>query len=201
MYTWGYIKDCALAKLDLNKYEEYDEQVTTVVSRFPFYANEAMTQICSAIKPKYTFADFVITSDMVGKTQTMPGDFVNFNCERSTMDVVDCRGQMHYGIETHDDDCTVRGYNQIVFYHEGTFHIAYDARWFTFTNTVDDNTVVTAPDDVLDCLPSFIAHQCYKIDDEVKSQLFRDEYEMALARINNTISFEPKTIKIGGGWD
>ena len=201
MYTWGYIKDCALAKLDLNKYEEYDEQVTTVVSRFPFYANEAMTQICSAVKPKYTFADFVITTDMVEKTQTMPDDFVNFNCERSTMDVEDCRGQMHYGIETHDDDWTVRGYNQLVFYHEGTFHIAYDARWFTFTNTVDDNTVIPAPDDVLDCLPSYIAHQCYKIDDEVKSQLFRDEYEMALARVNNTISFEPKTIKIGGGWD
>lgn len=201
MYTWGYIKDCALAKLDLNKYEEYDEQVTTVVSRFPFYANEAMTQICSAVKPKYTFADFVITSDMVGKTQTMLDDFVNFNCERSTMDVEDYYGQMHYGIETHDDDWTVRGYNQLVFYHEGTFHIAYDARWFTFTNTVDDNTVIPAPDDVLDCLPSYIAHQCYKIDDEVKSQLFRDEYEMALARINNTISFEPKTIKIGGGWD
>ena len=72
MYTWGYIKDCALAKLDLNKYEEYDEQVTTVVSRFPFYANEAMTQICSAVKPNYTFAHFVITSDLVGKTQTMP---------------------------------------------------------------------------------------------------------------------------------
>lgn len=201
MYTWGYIKDCALAKLDLNKYEVYDEQVTTVVSRFPFYANEAMTQICSAVKPKYTFADFVITSDMVGKSQTMPTDFVSFNWERSTMDVEDCHGRVHYGIETHDDDWTVRGYNQVVFYHEGTFHIAYNARWFTFTDTVDDNTLVDAPDDVLDCLPSYIAHQCYKIDDEVKSQLFRDEYEMALARIDNSASFEPKTIKIGGGWD
>ena len=201
MYTWGYIKDCALAKLDLNKYEEYDEQVTTVVSRFPFYANEAMTQICSAVKPCYTFAHFVITSEMVGKTQTMPDDFVNFNCGRSTMDVEDCYGQMHYGIETHDDDWTVLGYNQLVFYHEGTFHVGYDARWFTFTSTIDDNTVIPAPDDVLDCLPSYIAHQFYKIDYEVKSQLFRDEYEMALARINNTISFEPKTIKIGGGWD
>mgnify|MGYP007017547580 CR=1 FL=1 len=201
MYTWGYIKDCALAKLDLNKYEVYDEQVNTVVSRFPFYANEAMTQICSAIKPNYKFADFVITADKVGVAQTMPDDFICFGEDRSTMDITDHCGRTFLNVETHDDDYTVRGYNQVVFFHEATYHIAYNARWFTFTDTVDDDTVITAPNDVLDCIPSYIAHQCYKIDDDVKAQIFRDEYEMTLARINNNVAFEPKTIKIGGGWD
>lgn len=202
MYTWGYIKDCALAKLDLNKYETYDEQVNTVVSRFPFYANEAMTQICSAIKPKYARANFVVTTDMIGIAQEMPDDFICFGEDRNTMDIIDtCTGETIRGLEAHDDDFIAEGYNQVVFFHEGTFHISYNARWFTFTTTVDDNTVINAPNDVLDCLPSYIAHQCYKIDDEVKAQLFRDEYEMALARINNNVAFAPQTIKIGGGWD
>lgn len=201
MYTWGYIKDCALAKLDMNKYEVYDEQVNTIISRFPFYANEAMTQICSAIKPKYTFADFVITKNLVNVAQVMPVDFICFGDDVSTMDIVDDYGEEFFNVEAHDDDYVVRGYNQVVFLHEGTYHIAYNARWWTFTDTQDDNTIVDVPNDILDCIPSYIASQCYKIDDEIRAQLFRNEYELALARINNNVAFSPKTIKIAGGWD
>ena len=74
-YTWGYIKDAALAKLDLN---EGEANTQNLLSRFPFYANEVMTQVCSSIKPKYTFAKFVIEKDQVGQLQDMPLDFVSF---------------------------------------------------------------------------------------------------------------------------
>ena len=47
MYTWGYIKENILNKLNL---EEEEANQLGFLSRFPYYANEAMTQICSAYK-------------------------------------------------------------------------------------------------------------------------------------------------------
>lgn len=200
MYTWGYIKDAALAKLDFTTTSEYDEQVTTIVSRFPFYANEAMTQICSTIKPKYNHAVFNVERADVNKIFTMPYDFISFNDEPCRMDYVDKYGNEIYNEEMHDDDYLIRGYNEVSFTHAGTFTISYNARWCLFDAYLSDDAELSAPVDVLECLPSYIAHQCYKIDDDVKAQLFREEYEIMLARINNVVAFEPKTIKIGGGW-
>lgn len=55
MYTWGYIKEVALAKLDFSN----DEALQIgLLNKFPFYANEAITQISSSIKAKATFATF-----------------------------------------------------------------------------------------------------------------------------------------------
>ena len=62
-YTWGYIKDVSLSKLDL---DENEATVQNLLSRFPFYANEVITQVCSSIKPKYTFENFVIDKTNVG---------------------------------------------------------------------------------------------------------------------------------------
>jgi hypothetical protein len=51
MYTWGYIREAILAKLNQT---EAEANAYGFLNRFPIYANEAMTQICS-IKPQYTF--------------------------------------------------------------------------------------------------------------------------------------------------
>ena len=75
MYTWAYLKAAAFAKLDLTEDEATAQNLT---GRFYIYANEVITQVCSSIKPKYTFAEFVITPDKVGVLQTMPDDFVAF---------------------------------------------------------------------------------------------------------------------------
>ena len=56
-YTWGYIKENTLAKLNLDE-EEANQQ--NFLSRFPYYANEAMTQICSAIKAHEKFLLFSV---------------------------------------------------------------------------------------------------------------------------------------------
>lgn len=199
-YTWGYVKDAALAKLDLSDIEREDEQVGTIVSRFAFYANEAMTQICSTVKPKYTHYTITVERADINKLWEMPSDFVSFNDDVWTMDYIDEYGEEQYGVEMHDDDYIVRGYNQISFKHAGTFNVGYNARWCLFDTSMEDCDEIEAPIDVVECIPSYIAHQCYKIDDDVKAQLFRNEYEIMLARINNTVAFAPKTIKIGGGW-
>ena len=199
-YTWGYLKDATLAKLDLT----VDEATTqNLLSRFPFYANEAMTQICSSVKPKYSFAKFEITKDDVGKPQKMPEDFVSFGDDVSyeikeeqlyVDDSVMVKEQLH------SCDFDYLGTNKVVFKRKGTFYISYNATWFVFDKSTDLNIVIDAPNDVLDCIPSFVASQCYKIDDEYKSSVFRNEYEIMLSRIDNTHYKEPRDIYIEGGW-
>ena len=199
-YTYGYIKDASLAKLDLTE-EEANTQ--NLISRFPFYANEVMTQICSSIKPKYTFAKFVITKENVGKPQKMPLDFVSFGddvCYELTEEELGYGDIAFVKKELYDNDFEYYSNNEVIFKRQGVFNISYNARWFTFDKNVDNDLVLNAPEDVLECIPSYIASQCYKIDDEYKASVFRNEYEMMLARIDNTDYRTNKTFNIDGGW-
>lgn len=203
MRTWGYIQNAVLAKLDLSSEEAASQGL---VDRFFIYANEAMMQICSSIKPKYTFAEFAIHLDDVGKPMDMPEDFVSFgadiNCElKERKEYVN--GELIVKLdkrELDDYDFEYYGTNQVIFNKPGLFKISYNALWFEFYSTLNTFDEITAPNDVLDCLPSYIASQCYKVDDEVKSSIYRNEYEMFLARIDNTNYRNTSTIKVGGGW-
>lgn len=59
MYTYGYIKEVVLAKMDMTS----DEVIRNrFMNKVPFYANEAITQICSSIKAKSTYAVFNATT-------------------------------------------------------------------------------------------------------------------------------------------
>lgn len=195
MYTWGYLKDVALAKLDLT---ENEATVQNLLSRFPFYANEVITQVCSAIKPKYTFAKFEIDFDKVGVAQTMPEDFISFG-DDVCYELVN-NGKFLEKHQIFDVDFEYYGYNQVIFKHPGNFYISYNARWYTFTKAIDDNEKIDIPNDILDCIPSYIVSQCYKIDDEYKAQVFRNEYELMLSRIDATNYKNTKSILIEGDW-
>ena len=195
MYTWGYLKDVALAKLDLT---ENEATVQNLLSRFPFYANEVITQVCSAIKPKYTFAKFEIDFDKVGLAQTMPDDFISFG-DDVCYELVN-NGKFLEKHQIFDVDFEYYGYNQVIFKHPGNFYISYNARWYTFTKAIDDNEKIDIPNDILDCIPSYIVSQCYKIDDEYKAQVFRNEYELMLSRIDATNYKNTKSILIEGDW-
>lgn len=195
MYTWGYLKDVALAKLDLT---ESEATVQNLLSRFPFYANEVITQVCSAIKPKYTFAKFEIDFDKVGIAQTMPDDFISFG-DDVCYELVN-NGKFLEKHQIFDVDFEYYGYNQVIFKRPGNFYISYNARWYTFTKAIDDNEKIDIPNDILDCIPSYIVSQCYKIDDEYKAQVFRNEYELMLSRIDATNYKNTKSILIEGDW-
>ena len=195
MYTWGYLKDVALAKLDLTENEAI---VQNLLSRFPFYANEVITQVCSAIKPKYTFAKFEIDFDKVGIAQTMPDDFISFGDDVCYELVNNCKFLEKHQI--FDVDFEYYGYNQVIFKRPGDFYISYNARWYTFTKAIDNNEKIDIPNDILDCIPSYIVSQCYKIDDEYKAQVFRNEYELMLSRIDATNYKNTKGILIEGDW-
>lgn len=199
-YTWGYIKDVSLSKLDL---DENEATVQNLLSRFPFYANEVITQVCSSIKPKYTFENFVIDKTNVGVKQTMPDNFVSFGDDVCYMleEVREHNGETRLiKVPIHDDDYEYLGYNQVVFKHPGNYFISYNARWYTFDKSLSDDELIDVPDDILDSIPSYIASQCYKIDDEYKASVFRNEYEIMLSRIDNSNFRNTKTIKIEGDW-
>lgn len=194
MYTWGYIKNVALAKLDLEEQEASNQKL---LQKFHYYANEAITQICSTIKPKHTFFEVDVTDENIGTMITMPDDFISFGNDINKL-FYNEHGKS-YCREAYDDDFEYVGYNKILCKTVGRFFISYNARWITFTNQ-DDNYQIDVPMDILDCLPSYIASQCFKIDDEYKASVFRNEYEIFLARIDNTDFRNTKTFKIEGDW-
>ena len=195
-YTWGYIKDVALAKLDLTDVEANKQKL---ISKFPFYANEVITQVCSTVKPKLSYVTFDVTKDDLFKLKTMPEDFIAFADDVNTIEYIDADGQriLQYA---NDDMFSYKGYNQLQFFTEGKFTISYKARWFMFTKDLRDDTVLNIPIDILECIPSYIAHQCYKVDDETKSNIFRNEFEVFFSRIDDSHFEQSTSIHIRGDW-
>lgn len=233
-YTWGYIKEATLAKMDIDK---TDALAQGFVNRMHIFANEALTQICSAIKPKHTFATFdvmtkhdaweyctnkygIYTSEKqpivkpldlssvekifwndyesiikVNEPCRMPVDFITFNDDMPI--ITDKYDNTH---EAHDTEFRYFGDNCLLFYVPGTYRIAYNARWFFFTSKTDNDELLDIPLDICDALPSYIASQLFKIDDEIKSQIYRNEFEMFISRIDDVNYKQTTTIKIDGGW-
>lgn len=192
MYTWGYIKENTLAKLNLSEQEANEQDF---LSRFPYYANEAMTQICSGVRPNDKFFEIVVTEENVNTPISFPDDFIAFSD-----DAIRYRNGEYVCNDVGDEYVDYQGYNQVVCKEFGTYRIPYKARWFFFTKETHNATVIPAPADICDALPSYIASQCWKIDDETKAAVYRNEFEMFLARIDDTSFKSQRTFHIGGGW-
>lgn len=199
MYNWAYIQDATLAKLDMDEYDDQAEVVTTnLINRFKTYANEAISQICSAVKPQRKYYTCTISEDLVNIPITITDPlFISFSDDNSKY-----AGNV-YGLEyvmhCNDELLEYEGYNTFVCKQVGTYKIAYNAKWCDFTN-IEEDEMINAPDDVVHCIPSYIASQCYKVDDEAKASVFRNEYEMFLARIDDTDFKNTHDIIIGGDW-
>lgn len=221
MYTWGYIKDATLAKMDLKANQAVE---MGFVNKMPFYANEAVTQITAAIKAKRSFAEFEVaergpTLELIKRFYKL--DDVSFllepPCDKSSLSVEQQKALDNYNhfkyvgdvvkfpddffawsddmsfmydfdkqtwVNTNDDFFETYGGNSLIFKRVGKFRIAYKARWFKILPTTSDDMELDAPDDILECIPSYIASQLYKVDDEVKSGILRNEFEMMVARID-----------------
>lgn len=196
MYTWNYIKNATLSKLDLN---EDEGNALSLISRFKYYANEAMTMICSTIKPKRCFATFTIGENDIGKIATInDSNFISFGDDVNWLTTVNSFGETVKS-ETSDSDFLYSGYKDIIPFKTGTYLISYNARWCRFDN-IEGSNIIDAPIDIVECLPSYIASQCMKVDDEYKASVFRNEFEIMFARIDDTHYKTNKTFKIGGDW-
>ena len=204
MYTWGYIKEATLNKLNIGAGEANEQRF---ISSFPYYANEAMTQICSAVKPEETYFEIeVVTKDgkyLIDKEIQLPDDFISFSdAPILYKEEITLYGQVlkTQFIEVDDDVIEYYGYNKVICKRPGLYRIPYNARWFFFNKNISDDTVISAPADVCEALPSYIASQCYKIDDEVKAATYRNEFEVFLARMDNSSFRSQRTLHIGGNW-
>lgn len=197
MYSWGYIKDVTLMKLDL---DENEGNALSLMNRFKHYANEAITIICSTVKPKRLYATITVNSEMIGKPVKIDDiNFISFGDDVNRITTNEW-GTM-ITTEAHDDDFIYCGYNEIIPLREGIFNISYNARWITFNfDAQDDDTPLEVPVDILECLPSYIASQCMKVDDDYKASMLRNEFEMFVARIDDTNFKSNKTFSIGGDW-
>lgn len=193
-YTWGYLKENTLSKLNL---DEEDANQQNFLSRFPYYANEAMTQICSAIRPDEKLFSIVITDANVNTPIAFPEDFVSFNDAPPTfrLNATDTEA---YAVG--DDFVDYVGYNKIICKAIGHYQIPYNGRWFFFTKELQNDDVITAPADVCEAIPSYIVSQCLKIDDEVKAASYRNEFEMFLSRMDDTSFRKQRGFCVGGGW-
>ena len=194
MYTWGYIKNIILAKLDLDLEEANTLNLT---SKFMYYANEAIIQISSTVKPKHTFYEVEVTDDDLDTVKTMPDDFIAFGDDVNY--IIYNEGNDKIRRPAYDDDFSYVGDNQICFHRTGKFLISYDALWIFFKNQSDTDKL-SVPIDILNCLPSYIASQCIRVDNETKSAILRNEFEILLARVNDTNYKNTKSFRIEGDW-
>ena len=193
--TYGTMREVILAKLDLT---EDEANAHGFINRFDYFADEAMTQICSAVKPKHTFQVFNVTEENIGEPMTMAADFISFGDDVNTVSYFE-NGVSHVDV-AHDSDFRYLGYNQVQFFRIGKFVISYNARWIDTFIGLDVNVELNAPRDILDTIPSYVASQCMKVDDEYKSAVYRNEYETFLARIDDTDYKGTKRFKIEGDW-
>lgn len=237
MYTWGYIKEAALAKMDMSVEDAIN---MGLINKMPFYANEAVTYITASIKARRTYADFDIR-DFHKTIRRISEKFhledVSFlfkkPCDKTTLnldeggaltefeqhlytqtpisfpnDFFAWSDDINYKFdkcekewkEASDRDYTTYGSNKIMFNNPGLYRMAYLAKWFKILPTTDDDYELDCPDDILECIPTYIASQLYKIDDEVKSGILRNEWEMAISRIDENDYSSNKIIKDRGEW-
>lgn len=235
MYTWGYIKEAALAKMDLTVEQAIG---MGLINKMPFYANEAITQITSAVKAKRQYIEYHVRNkeavlDMLQHQYKFEdiSFLLNPPCDKSTLstdkiealeilesyeyvgdpvqfpadffawsDDIVYKYKCDHWEGASDYDYTTYGGNKVMFKRHGDYRFPYLAKWFKILPTTSDEVELDCPDDILECLPSYIASQLYKIDDETKSAILRNEYEMAVARIDENDYSTNKTIEVGGDW-
>lgn len=81
-----------------------------------------------------------------------------------------------------DYDFSYLSKNQIKFYKPGRYLIPARFMWFRFDSGIGDDSEIDMPSDILLTIPLYIASICLQIDNMQKSQILRQEFELALSR-------------------
>ena len=228
MYTYGYIKNAILTKLNLTEKEALEQKL---IDTFIYNINECLSQIASTIKPNFATKVVTVYKDeipipsnllpvegesvearlkkeedlktyledkaVVGKIYTMPEDFIAFSGV-SRFEEEKC-GFYLPSTEVHDEVIHMDR-KGVVFLKPGIYQITYDGWWPTFRDKMDDGELLDIPEDVVICIPSYVASQVWKIDDERKANIFRNEFEIFFSRINNSDYRGVNTFGVRGGW-
>lgn len=228
MYTYGYIKNAILTKLNLTEKEALEQNL---LDTFIYNINECLSQIASTIKPKFATKQVIVYKDkipvepellpdktdpvevrlkkeealkeyyedkaVVGTPYTMPEDFIAFSgVPRVQEEICGCLkpSEELHGQAIHLDR------KQVVFLKPGIYQITYDGWWPVFNDKLQDADEIDIPTDIVICIPSYVASQVWKIDDERKANVFRNEFEILFSRINNSDYRGVTTFGVEGGW-
>lgn len=228
MYTYGYIKNAILTKLNLTEKEALEQNL---LDTFIYNINECLSQIASTIKPKFATKQVIVYKDkipvepellpdkmdpvevrlkkeealkeyyedkaVVGTPYTMPEDFIAFSgVPRVQEEICGCLkpSEELHGQAIHLDR------KQVVFLKPGIYQITYDGWWPVFNDKLQDADEIDIPTDIVICIPSYVASQVWKIDDERKANIFRNEFEILFSRINNSDYRGVTTFGVEGGW-
>ena len=208
MYTYGYIKNAILTKLNLTEKEALEQNL---LDTFIYNINECLSQIASTIKPDFCTKQVTVYKDekeksikayledksLVNTLYKMPDNFIAFSgVPRFQEEKCNCYLPSK---EVHDEVVHIDR-NQVMFLKPGIYQITYDGWWPTFNDGMQDSDELDIPEDVVICIPSYVASQVWKIDDERKANIFRNEFEIFFSRINNSDYRGVNTFGVIGGW-
>lgn len=97
-------------------------------------------------------------------------------------------------------DLVYNGYAEIVFNRPGVYNICIAERWTSLTEDTDDAEIIDAPMDLLDCIPYYIAGECWSALDEKKGRIRLNKFEVLMSRVKPQEQIVTKTKKNAGGW-
>lgn len=238
MFTYGYIKNAILSKMDLGEADALEQDLMDAI---PYNLNECLSQIASTIKPHFAciqvtafkdeipipkdllppmdeeepetvtaklerenkLKEYLKDKEVVGNIRRMPDGFIAFSGKSMMQNELGNRldGTILYS-EPHElhDEVAYVGNDKVTFLHPGKYIITYDENWPFFTDDMQDTTEIDIPADIIICLPSYVASQLWKRDDERKAAIYRNEFEIAFSRINNSDYRGNTTFIPEGGW-
>jgi hypothetical protein len=85
-----------------------------------------------------------------------------------------------------DYDFSYLSKNQLKFYKPGRYLIPAKYMWYRFDSGLGDNEEIDMPSDILLTIPLYIASICLQMDNLQKSQILRQQFELALSRCTAT---------------
>lgn len=97
-----------------------------------------------------------------------------------------------------DEDFSYISKNQIKFYKAGQYEIPAKFLWHRFDSGLGDKEELDIPADIFLTIPLYVASICLQIDNTVKAQIKRNEFELALSRCTST-DFMPLN-KVKSSW-
>jgi len=229
MYTYGYIKSAILTKMNLIEEEAIEQNIidsfiynineclSQIASTIkPHYDCEKVIAYDEEIPipeelstaplnetpeerevRETALKEYLSDKILVGEVYRMPETFIAFSGKSYIEE--EYAGLYKDPQEIHGEIVYV-GNDKLIFLKAGKYIVTYDGSWPYFSDKMLDSEEVDIPTDIIMCLPSYVASQIWKIDDERKAAIFRNEFEILFSRINNSDYRGIRTLGSEGGW-
>lgn len=181
------------------RWKELSKKYNVYLDKMPTYDdNETYTDDEQAYWNEWNNTVFVNTIYEIKNS-----DFISFgnNITLVSREYIDaCLQKKTINGFASDLDYFYYGYKKLYFRKAGSYTIPINVRWYTFDELLNENEPIDVPNDILECIPTYIAMKGWKIDDEYKSSVFKNEYELQLARIDDEHFEYNDDVTIEGDW-